>query len=138
MSMDNATETATLRLHLKGTDPSYRAGATQYVALVTLATPDEANPLATEMTYTGYARIPLTKASAWTETASDDFTNAVQWSFGKRTDGGATQTARAFVICDTASGAIAQGIIGALDTELAVSQNVKPIVEIGGAHVTAA
>lgn len=27
MSMSNATENATLKMHLQGTDPSYRAGA---------------------------------------------------------------------------------------------------------------
>lgn len=35
MSLSNATENATLKMHLQGTDPAYRAGATQYLALVT-------------------------------------------------------------------------------------------------------
>ncbi len=136
MSLSNATENDTLKMHLKGVDPSYRAGATQYVALVSLASPDEAAPVASELTYTGYARIALTKASAWTDGGSA-FTNATQWNFGKRTDGGATQYARSFVIVDTPSGAIAQGIIGTLAAELAISQNIKPVFEIGDATVTA-
>ncbi|TXH12649.1 MAG: hypothetical protein E6R02_04495 [Gammaproteobacteria bacterium] len=72
MSMSNATENATLKMHLQGTDPSYRAGATQYLALVTDAAGavDEASPIANECTYTGYARVALTKATAWTDNGS--------------------------------------------------------------------
>ncbi|MEF8755931.1 MAG: hypothetical protein V5B60_18695 [Accumulibacter sp.] len=136
MSMSDATENATLKMHLQGTDPSYRAGATQYVALVSLASPDESAPIAAELTYTGYARIALTKSSAWTDGGSS-FTNATQWNFGKRTDGGALQYARSFVIVDTASGPISQGIIGTLGAELAIGQNIKPVFEIGDATVSA-
>jgi hypothetical protein len=93
MSMSDATENQTLKMHLQGTDPSYRAGATQYVALVSLLSPDEAAPIASELTYTGYARIALTKSSAWTDNGSS-FANATQWNFGKRTDAGAVQYAR--------------------------------------------
>ena len=41
MSMNNTTENATLKMHLQGTDPSYRANPTQYLALFT-ADPGEA------------------------------------------------------------------------------------------------
>lgn len=33
MSLSNTTEAAALDVFLRGTDPSYRAGATQYLAL---------------------------------------------------------------------------------------------------------
>jgi len=55
MSLSNTSENATLKMHLQGTDPSYRAGATQYLALFT-ADPGEAASLAAEADYTGYAR----------------------------------------------------------------------------------
>lgn len=45
MSLSNTTENATLKMHLQGTDPSYRAGATQYLALFT-GDPGEAGSLA--------------------------------------------------------------------------------------------
>lgn len=48
MPSSNATKNANLKMHLQGIDPSYRAGATQYVALVSLASPDEAAPIASE------------------------------------------------------------------------------------------
>jgi hypothetical protein len=130
MSLSNATENQVLQMLLQGTDPSYRANATQYAALVSLASPDESAPIASELTYTGYARVPITKATAWTDGGSS-FTNAVQFLFGKRTDAGATQQARAIVICDTASGAISQGIIGALNDTLDISLNIQPIFSAG-------
>jgi len=136
MSLSNATENQTLKMHLQGTDPSYRANATQYAALVSLAAPDEAAPIAAELTYTGYARVELTKASAWTDGGSS-FSNAVQILFGKRTDAGATQQAKAMVIVDTASGAISQGIIAPLSDTLDINLNIQPIFAPGDVTVTA-
>lgn len=130
MSLSNASENQTLKMHLQGVDPSYRANATQYAALVSLLSPDEAAPIASELTYTGYARIPVTKATAWTDGGSS-FTNAVQFLFGKRTDAGATQQARSIVIVDTASGAISQGIIAALSDTLDINLNIQPIFAPG-------
>lgn len=138
MSMSNATENQTLKMHLQGTDPSYRAGATQYMALVSdvAGAVDEATPIANELTYTGYARVPLTKATAWTDGGSS-FTNAALIQFGKREDAGATQTATAVVICDTASGPISQGIIGTLADELDINLNIQPQFGIGDVTVSA-
>lgn len=121
---------------LQGADPAYRAGATQYIALVSLAAPDEAAPIASELTYAGYARVPITKATAWADGGSS-FTNAVQFLFGKRADAGATQQARSIVICDTASGAISMGIIGALNDTLDIGLNIQPILSPGDITVTA-
>lgn len=69
MSLSNTTETAALDMFLRGTDPAYRAGATQYLALLT-GDPGETASLAAEADYTGYARVALTKATAWTGTSS--------------------------------------------------------------------
>ena len=63
MSLSNTTENAALKMFLQGTDPSYRAGATQYLALFT-ADPGEAASLAAEATYTGYARVATSLANA--------------------------------------------------------------------------
>ena len=61
MSMSNATESDSLDWILEGTDPAWRAGATGYLALGA-GSPDEASPMAGELTYTGYARIAQTKS----------------------------------------------------------------------------
>lgn len=43
MSLSNTTETAALDCFLRGTDPSYRTGATQYLALFTADPTDTAD-----------------------------------------------------------------------------------------------
>jgi hypothetical protein len=136
MSLSNASENSVLKMKLQGVDPAYRAGLTQYAALVSSPAPDEANPMATELTYTGYARIPITKASAWTDGGSS-FTNAVQFLFGKRTDAGATQQAKSMVICDTPSGAVSMGVIAPLNDALDINLNIQPIFSPGDVTVSA-
>ncbi len=137
MSLSNASESDALDIFLEGVDPAWRAGATGYLALVTGASVDEADPLANECTYTGYARIALTKATAWSG-SGDTRTNANLLQWGKRTDAGATQTATHVVWCDTASGAIAMGIVAALDDDLPISLNIRPQIEAGGLTINAA
>lgn len=122
MSMSNATENATLKMHLQGTDPSYRTGATQYLALFT-GDPGEAGSLAAEADYTGYGRVALTKASAWTDNGST-FANAALVQFGACTAGNNALTH--FAVVDTPSGAVNQMISGALSGTLNVSAGIQP------------
>lgn len=139
MSLDNKTENDVLLALLVGTDPAYRSGLTQYVALITGAAPSEATPLTNECTYTGYARVPITKATGWDD-AGSSFTNHGTITFGARADGGAVQTATYFMVVDTGpvgGTAINMGIIGLLSTPLAITQNIQPIFAIGDLEVTA-
>jgi hypothetical protein len=122
MSLSNTTEAAALDVFLRGTDPAYRAGATQYLALFT-ADPGETASLAAEATYTGYARVALTKASAWTGTASP-YTNTNLIQFGACTAG--TSAITHFAVVDTASGAVNMMISGALSATLNVSAGIQP------------
>jgi hypothetical protein len=122
MSLSNTTEAAALDVFLRGVDPSYRAGATQYLALFT-ADPGEAGSLAAEANYTGYARVALTKATAWTGTASP-YTNAALIQFGACTAG--TNALTHFAVVDAASGAVAMMFSGALSATLNVSSGIQP------------
>lgn len=122
MSLSNTTETAALDAFLRGVDPSYRADATQYLALFT-ADPGETASLAAEANYTGYARVALTKATAWTGTASP-FTNTNLIQFGACTAG--TNALTHFAVVDTASGAVSMMISGALSATLNVSSGIQP------------
>lgn len=131
MSLSNTTEAATLDVHLRGTDPSYRAGATNYLALFT-ADPTETGSLAAEATYTGYARVALTKASAWTGTSSP-YTNAALIQFGACTAG--TNAITHFAVVDTASGAVSQMISGALSSTLNVSAGIQPQFSAGALSI---
>ena len=132
MSLSNTTENATLKAHLQGTDPSYRAGATQYLALFT-GDPGESASLAAEANYTGYSRVSLTKASAWTDGGSS-FTNAALIQFGACTVG--TNALTHFAVVDTASGAVAQMISGALSATLNVSPGIQPQFAAGALTIT--
>lgn len=133
MSLSNDTETAALDAFLRGTDPSYRAGATQYLALFT-ADPTESASLAAEANYTGYARVALTKATAWTGTSSP-FTNANLVQFGACTAG--TNALTHFAVVDTASGAVAMMISGALSATLNVSSGIQPQFAPGALSISA-
>lgn len=122
MSMTNTTEVAVLAMILQGTDPSWRAGATQYLALFT-ADPTETGSLAGEANYTGYSRIALTKASAWTG-GGNPFTNANLIQAGACTAGNNALTH--FAVVDTASGAVNMCLVGALSATLNVSAGIQP------------
>lgn len=122
MSLSNTTENAALKMFLQGTDPAYRAGATLYLALFT-ADPGEAASLAAEANYTGYARVALTKASAWTDGGST-FTNAALIQFGACTAG--TNAITHFAVVDTSSGAVSMMVSGALSATLNVSAGIQP------------
>ena len=133
MSMSDTTETAALNAFLRGTDPSYRSGATQYLALFT-ADPGEAASLAAEATYTGYARVAMTKASSWTGTASP-FTNTNLIQFGACTAG--TNALTHFAVVDTTSGAVSMMISGALSATLNVSSGIQPQFAGGALSIAA-
>jgi hypothetical protein len=133
MSLSNTTEAAALDVFLRGTDPSYRAGATQYLALFS-ADPGEAASLAAEANYTGYARVALTKASSWTGTASP-YTNTNLIQFGACTAG--TTAATHFAVVDTASGAVNMMITGALSATLNISAGIQPQFAGGALSISA-
>lgn len=133
MSLSNATENAALKMFLQGTDPAYRADATQYLALFT-ADPGEAASLAAEANYTGYARVALTKASAWTDGGST-FTNAALIQFGACTAG--TNAITHFAVVDTSSGAVSMMVSGALSATLNVSAGIQPQFAAGALAISA-
>lgn len=122
MSLSNTTEAAALDMFLRGIDPAYRAGATQYLALFS-GDPGETASLAAEATYTGYARVALTKASSWTGSASP-YTNTNLIQFPACTAGSTAATH--FAVVDTASGAVAMTISGALSSTLNISAGIQP------------
>jgi hypothetical protein len=133
MSLSNTTENAALKMFLQGTDPSYRSGASQYLALFT-ADPGEAASLAAEANYTGYDRVLLTKATAWTDGGAT-FTNAALIQAGACTAG--TNALTHFAIVDTASGAVAMMISGALAATLNVSSGIQPQFAPGALSINA-
>lgn len=133
MSASNTTENDILKLICQGTDPAWRASATGYWALFT-ADPGDTGSLAAECTYTGYARVAQTKATAWTDGGST-FSNAalVQWP---QCTGG-TNDATHFAWVSSASGATAYMMSGALASTLSISNGIQPQAAAGQLNVMA-
>ena len=98
------------------------------------ADPGETASLAAEANYTGYARVALTKASAWTD-AGSTFTNAALVQFGACTAG--TNALTHFAVVDTVSGAVAMMISGALTSTLNVSAGIQPQFATGALSISA-
>jgi len=128
MSMSNTTENDVLKMMLEGTDPSWRAGATVWVALHT-ADPGEAGSAVTsEATYTSYARVAVTKATGWTDGGST-FSNAALVQFPQCTGGSNAITH--FSVVTTTSGAGQILVSGALSATLNVTTGIQPQFAIG-------
>ena len=133
MSMSDTTENDVLEMICKGTDPSWRAGATGYWALLT-GDPGESGSLAAECNYVGYQRVAQTKATAWTDGGST-FSNAalVQWP---QCTGG-TNDATHFAWVSSASGATDFMVSGALNSTLSISNGIQPQAAAGALQITA-
>lgn len=133
MSKSNTTENDILKAVLQGTDPSWRAGASLYLALYTADPGETGTAITNETAYTDYARQTLTKATAWTDSGSS-FTNAALIQFPQCGVTGATLTHVAVVT--TASGAGQIIYSGALNSSLAVANLIQPQFAIGALTIT--
>lgn len=133
MSASNTTENDLLKLMLQGTDPAWRAGANQYLALFTADPGEAGTAITSEAAYTGYARKIIVKATDWTDGGST-FTNAVLLQLPQCTGGTETLTHGALVT--TASGAGQIIVSGALGASLNVANLIQPQFAIGAVSVT--
>lgn len=133
MSASNSTENDILKLICAGVDPAWRAAATGYLALFT-ADPGEAGGLAAECAYTGYARVPVTKATGWTDNGSS-FANAALVQWPQCTGGSSVATHFAWV--SSASGATDYMVSGALSASLSISNGIQPQAAAGSLVLTA-
>ena len=123
MSLSNTAENDFLKCLLQGTDPSWRAGATLYLALHTADPWETGDQTTSEVAYTSYARVPLTKASDWTDGGST-FTNTNLEQFPTCTGG--TATATHFSIGTAVSGVWVRLASGVLGSSLSISNGIQP------------
>jgi hypothetical protein len=132
--MSNTTENDVLKMILQGIDPAWRAAATQWVALFTADPGEAGSAITNEAAYTGYARVSLTKAGAWTDGGST-FTNAALVQFPQCSAGSAAVTH--FAIVTTASGAGQILVSGSLSGTLAVASGIQPQFAAGALSIGA-
>lgn len=124
MSKSNAFETDVLNLIFKDTAiPSL--GATIYAALHT-ADPGEAGTAATnEVTYTGYARVGITRGAGFTVTGNS-VSPAANISFPAGTGGGGTATHFSFSVAATGTAKILYS--GAITPTITLGSGVTPVL----------
>lgn len=123
MSFSNTAETEVLNQIFVGTALSWNANSNLYLALYT-ADPGEAGTAVTnEASYTGYARVVLTRASDFT-VSGNQVSNSNLKQFAQCTAGSQTITHAAIVT--TASGAGTIIVRAALTSSISVSTGVQP------------
>jgi hypothetical protein len=133
VSKSNTTENDFLKMALQGTDPAWRAGATQWIAMHKEDPGEAGSAVTNEADYGGYLRFAVTKATAWTDGGST-FSNAVLIQFPQCTSG--TNTLKFWSVVTTASGAGQIIYSAALTSNLDVSLNIQPQFAPGALTVT--
>lgn len=134
MSKANATEADLVAYIFNATAIPWNGVGNLYVALHT-ADPGEAGGQGTsEATYTGYARVGVSRDNTGWTCAGNTAVNAAQIQFGLCTAGSETLTH--FSVGTASSGAGQILYSGALNSSLAVSNNVQPTFAAGGLTVS--
>jgi hypothetical protein len=126
-----------LNYWLRNVAPSWDGSGTIYIALHTGAVPLGGGQTSNEATYTGYARVALTRSAggAWTAAASGSSSNNALIQFGNCTGGTLPETITHASIGENASGAGTVIASGALNSSLIVNINIQPQFAIGAAVV---
>lgn len=117
---------------LNNYDPTWRTNGNLYLALHT-GDPSAGNQSTNEATYTGYARVAVSKsASGWT-ISGNDVSNAALIQFPQCTGGSNTVTHVSIGTLATGTGQILY--CGALNSSLAVSNLIQPQFATGALAV---
>lgn len=125
---------------LRNVPPSWDGATTLYVSLHTAAVGSGGNQSTNEVTYTGYARVPIERDSTGEFTAVSGATtdNDNEIVFGNPTAGIFPITASHFSFGESASGAGTAILTSALSSDLIINLNVQPKFSVGTVDVTAA
>lgn len=134
MSKSNTSEDATLDAHLRGVDPSWRAGASRYIALHTADPGDAGTAVTSECAFGSYARVTVTAATGFTAASSGSSSNTGEISFPECSSGSEVVTHVSIVT--TASGAGTIIYSGALTASRTISSGITGRFAIGGLVIT--
>ncbi len=134
MSKTDAFETDLLNFIFDDIAIPWEATTTDFYISLHSADPGEAgNQTTNEISYTGYARVAVSRTTGWT-ISGNNASNAAAITFGTRSDVGSV-TATHFGVGTASSGTGNLVYKGALDSSLAISQNVTPEFAIGDLDV---
>ncbi len=135
MSKSNACENDFQEYLFGGTRPTWDGASQLFISLHT-ADPGEGGTQATnEATYTGYARMAVSRPGGFT-IAGAVASLAAQLVFGERTDAGATETIVYVGIGVAGSGATKLLHSYALNSAIEVDQNDSPYIPAAGFTIT--
>mgnify|MGYP006391795603 FL=1 len=129
--MPKSTTTAydTLDAFLRAVDPSWRAGATRYIALHTADPANAGTQTTSEATYTGYARVAVTAATGFSAASAGASQNTGLIQFPQCTGGTNVITHVSIGTATTGAGQIIYR--GALNASLSVANLIQPQFSIG-------
>lgn len=134
MSKSNATELDFLNYVFKGTTFSWNAITNLYVSLHT-ADPGEAGDQTTsEASYTGYARVQVSRSGAGWTVSGGSATNAALLQFPQCSGGTNTITYVGIGTASTGAGQLLYS--GALSSPLSVSNLIQPQFSAGALSIT--
>lgn len=124
---------------LRAVAPSWGGATTLYVSLHTGTIGSGGDQTTNEVTYTGYSRIPVSRNSSGTFSASASSTtdNDAALPFGNPTAGSFPIVATHVALGENASGAGTVIMYSALSSSLTINLNVQPNFAIGTLDVTA-
>lgn len=130
MPYSSATKNDIQQMLYNDVTPPFMADTDWYLSLHTASPGAWGTQATNEVSYTGYARIPVVRSgSGWT-VAGSLVTNATLLQFGTRTDAGST-TATHWAIGRSLSGAWQVIQHNALVTSLPITQNITPQIAAG-------
>lgn len=134
MSKSNATETDLLRKFFNNVALPWDGVGNLFVALHSSDPGGGGSQDANEISYTGYARVALSRdAAGWTVVGST-VSNTLQIQFGTCTAGSVTATHVSIGTLASGAGQILYS--GLLNSPLNISPNVVPIFALGALQVT--
>jgi hypothetical protein len=122
-----------LNYMLRNVAPSWDGASTLYLSLHTGAVGLGGNQTTNEATYTGYARVALTRNSsgAFTAASSGSSSNAALIQFGIATGGTLPETITHVAIGESASGTGTVINTAALNSSLVINLNIRPEFDAG-------
>ena len=136
MSKSTQTSNDALDAFLRAVDPSWRSGATRYIAFHTASPNIGGSQTTNEATYTSYARVAVTAATGFTAASGGSSSNTALIQFPQCTGGSNVLTHVSIGI--SASGAGQVIYFGALSSPLTVSNQIQPQFSAGALTATEA
>lgn len=134
MSKSNSTENDTLDAILRAVDPSWRSGASRYIALHTADPADAGTATTSECAFGSYARATVTAATGFTAASGGSTSNTGVIAFPECTSGSETVTHVSIVTTSSGAGQILYS--GALTASRAVSSGITLQFAIGALVVS--